>query len=265
METNQAHPNKGILNKKTGDLKYTLLRHTPSEDLHFFIQRYWTVNWDLRGQAPYRQKILSHPCVNMVFEKGDSRIYGISKETSSHLLKDEGQVFGIKFKPGGFYPFINFPVSHLTNRSLPIEEVFGTTVKKVEDELFSLEGEDMRIQLVENFFREHLPERNKNAELTTQIAEHIAANREITKVEQLAHMFKINKRKLQRIFNQFVGVSPKWVIKRARLHEAAELAEKGKRPDWSQLALELGYYDQSHFIKDFKRVIGKSPKEYGKI
>lgn len=74
METNQKHPNKGVLNKKTGDLKYTLMRYTPSEDLSFFIQRYWTVSWDLKGQTPYRQTVLSHPCVNMVFEKGNSKI-----------------------------------------------------------------------------------------------------------------------------------------------------------------------------------------------
>lgn len=171
-------------------------------------------------------------------------------------------MFGIKFKPGAFYPFIKFPCSQLTNRSLRIEEVFDTNVRKIEDELFSLEDEGKRIQLVENFFRERLPEQNKRVEQTTLIAEHIAANREITKVEQLVHLFKINKRTMQRMFNQYVGVSPKWVIKRCRLHDAAELAEKGNGPDWTQLALDLGYYDQAHFIKDFKMVIGRSPKEY---
>lgn len=262
MESKQEHPNKGILNKKIGDSKYTLLRFTPSDDLHFFIQRYWIVTWNLRGQAPYRQKVLSHPCINMVFEKGNSRIYGIAKETSSHLLQDEGQVFGIKFKSGAFYPFIHSPVSQLTNRSLPVEEVFGTKARIIEEQLFAIADINERIQLVEDFFRERLPERNKFIEQTTRIVEYIAANREITKVEQLVSIFKMNKRTMQRMFNQYVGVSPKWVIKRSRLHEAAEFAEQGNAPNWSQLAQELGYYDQAHFIKDFRMVIGKSPNEY---
>jgi AraC-like DNA-binding protein len=259
---NQKHTNKGILHKKTGELKYTLLRYSPSENLRLFIQRYWTVKWDLRGQSPYHQRILSHPCVNVVFEKENSRIYGVSKDTSLHLLKDKGCVFGIKFKPGGFYPFYHFPISQLTNHSLPIEEVFGSKIKKTVEELLSQETDAEKIQTIEKFLSEYLPERNHLAEQTTQLVEYIAENREITKVEQLARLVMINKRTLQRMFHKYVGVSPKWVIKRCRLHEAAELAEAGKLPNWSQIALELGYYDQAHFIKDFKSVIGKSPNEY---
>jgi AraC-like DNA-binding protein len=67
---------------------------------------------------------------------------------------------------------------------------------------------------------------------------------------------------LQRIFSQYVGVSPKWVIKRYRLHEAAEQLAGGEVVDWPKIALELGYFDQAHFIKDFKTIVGESPAEY---
>jgi AraC-like DNA-binding protein len=74
----------------------------------------------------------------------------------------------------------------------------------------------------------------------------------------------ISKRTLQRLFNQYVGVSPKWVIKRYRLHDAVEQLATGAVVDWPRLALDLGYFDQAHFIKDFKMLVGTPPGEYAR-
>ena len=69
-------------------------------------------------------------------------------------------------------------------------------------------------------------------------------------------------RTLQRLFRRYVGVGPKWVLQRYRLHEAAERIADGYDGDWAALALDLGYFDQAHFIKDFKALVGCSPAEY---
>lgn len=264
MEAKNGKPSMGILNFRAGEKKFLLSRYQPLQDLSFFVQRYWIVKWDLRGQAPYRQKILSHPCVNMVFEKGNTRIYGIEKETSSRLLKGEGRVFGIKFKPGAFYPFLKSPLTQLTNRSLPFEAVFGMDSKPIEDAILSLEDEVKMVNFAEHFLRERLPDRDENVALVDRIVSFILTNREITKVDDVVKQIRINKRSMQRLFSQYVGVSPKWVIKRYRLHEAAEQMANGDIVDWTQLALDLGYYDQAHFIKDFKSHVGKSPEAYAK-
>lgn len=76
--------------------------------------------------------------------------------------------------------------------------------------------------------------------------------------------FRVSKRTLQRIFSQYVGVGPKWVIKRYRLHEAADQLAGGNVVDWPRLALDLGYFDQAHFIKDFKAMVGRTPTEYAR-
>lgn len=72
----------------------------------------------------------------------------------------------------------------------------------------------------------------------------------------------MGKRSLQRLFNDYVGVSPKWVIRRYRLHELLERVHSGAEPDYAQLALELGYYDQAHLINDFRSIVGYSPTQY---
>jgi transcriptional regulator GlxA family with amidase domain len=82
------------------------------------------------------------------------------------------------------------------------------------------------------------------------------------RVEELAAMHHLAPRTLQRLFKRYVGVGPKWVLKRLRIHQATErLAEPNPRP-WTELALDLGYYDHAHFIRDFRLVVGRSPAKY---
>ena len=69
-------------------------------------------------------------------------------------------------------------------------------------------------------------------------------------------------RTLQRLFADYVGVSPKWVMRRARLHEAAERADSGEPVDWAALASDLGYADQAHLTRDFTVTIGVPPTRY---
>src|SRR5690606_34247093 len=114
----------------------------------------------------------------------------------------------------------------------------------------------------EDFLRARLPERDENIEWVNRIAAWISANRDITRVDQVVDRLHLSKRTLQRIFSRYVGVSPKWVIKRYRLHDAAEQLAGGQVVDLARLAGDLGYFDQAHFIKDFKAIIGKSPLAY---
>src|SRR5262245_33860306 len=102
---------KGILNPKAGEKKFQLSRHLPSADLAFFVERYWIIHWDLRDQEPFVQETLPYPCVHLVIEKDYSRIYGVMTGKFSRQLTDKGQVFGIKFRPGAFHPFVRTPIS----------------------------------------------------------------------------------------------------------------------------------------------------------
>ena len=95
-----------------------------------------------------------------------------------------------------------------------------------------------------------------------QIVEGIAQEPRILRVDDLARRLGLGVRRLQRLFTEYVGIGPKQVIRRYRLHEAAERVTRTRRGDWSLLAAELGYSDQAHFIRDFRRTIGLSPGRY---
>ena len=83
-------------------------------------------------------------------------------------------------------------------------------------------------------------------------------------MQDLVDRYGLNKRMLQRLFARYVGVSPKWVIQRYRLNEAAEQLANGESINQAELALNLGYSDQAHFIRDFKSIVGVSPAAYAR-
>ena len=263
MKSTMGKP-RGVLNLRAGEKKFHLSRHLPATDLDFFVERYWVVSWDLKGQEPYVQETLPYPCVNLVFEQGQTRVYGVETGKFARLLEGKGRVFGIKFKPGAFYPFVKVPVTRFTNTAVSFQDVFGIDCKGLEDAILAQEDESEMVQLAERFLRERLPERDEHVKIINEIVDYIIAHQEITKVEDVVSQLGLNKRTLQRLFRQYVGVSPRWVIKRYRLHEVAErLAERGV-VDWPGIVVELGYADQAHFIKDFKAIVGRTPGEYVK-
>ncbi len=255
---------RGILNAKAGEKKFSLSRHLPSPDLAFFIERYWIVAWDLRGQEPYTQETLPFPCVNLVFERGQSRVYGVETGKFARLLEDQGRVFGIKFRPGAFYPFVKWPVSQITNGSIAFQDAFGIDGTALEKAILSQDNELEMVAIAEGFLREVLPEQDKNVSLINEVVDYIIAHQEITHVDDVSNRLNLNKRTIQRLFRQYVGVSPKWVIKRYRLHEVAERLASGEVVDWPGMIVELGYSDQAHFIKDFKTIVGQTPAEYAR-
>jgi AraC-like DNA-binding protein len=115
------------------------------------------------------------------------------------------------------------------------------------------------------FFRVRLPAPDPKIDLAAKIVRLIVERREIKTVADLKANTGIGIRKLQRLFSEYVGVSPKWVIRRNRLHEVVGILNSGAQPDWPQVALELGYFDQAHLINDFKSIVGFPPAEYQKL
>jgi AraC-like DNA-binding protein len=95
-----------------------------------------------------------------------------------------------------------------------------------------------------------------------RVAARIADDRSLTRVDQLVGEIGPSLRQLQRVFSEYMGVSPKWVLQRYRLLDAAERVAAGMPVRWADLALDLGYADQAHFIRDFKKLIGRSPADY---
>lgn len=255
-------PARGVLHEKLVPGKLQHSRHAPSPVLATWVQHFWSVRWEVHG-APQQVQTLPHPNVHLVIERGRSGIFGIASGRFTRTLVGRGGVFGVKFRPGGFHPFLGRSVATLANRSLPIASVFSGAVD-IETKVLAQEEPEGMVAVMSEFLAARLPLPDENVERVAGIVDSIVHDRSMTSVEQLALRESMNKRALQRLFGNYVGASPKWVINRYRLHEALELIANGRPPDWTTLALNLGYFDQAHFIRDFKTLVGHSPAQYAK-
>jgi AraC-like DNA-binding protein len=201
----------------------------------------------------------------MIFERHvGGRVAGVTQGKFSRTLEGEGGVFAAKFTPGGFYPFVGVPISTFTDRVLTLAEVFADSASALEKNILGSESDAERITILEEFLRRRLTGADEHVARISEIVYAIQHDRSILKVEDLVDRYEMNKRTLQRLFARYVGVSPKWVIQRYRLHEAAEQLAAHTSISQSTLALELGYSDQAHFVRDFKAVVGTSPASYAK-
>lgn len=260
MSTLKKDKPRGVL--KADELLPTVqhARYLPTADLAPFVEHYWTVEWDLA--EPKVVETLPHPSVHIVLEPGLAQITGVSTAKFKRILEGKSRVFGIKFRPGGFRPFVNQPVSTYSNSTLALTAVFGSVADALDQIILMHNDHNAAIGAIEEFLHARHPVTDQTAELAARITDHIASDRRIIKVEQISNEYGIGMRQLQRLFDEYIGVSPKWVIQRYRLHEAAERIAASNVPAWADLALDLGYADQAHFIRDFKKLVGMAPAEY---
>lgn len=252
----------GPLYDAAGKQRIQFTPYTPSDDLKFFVECYWTIRWDFRGQPRYHTEHLPDPSVHLVIEDDFSEIFGAARGKFSRLVEGQGRAFCIKFRPGAFYPFVSSAASRFTNKTAGLCEIFGAAGNTLETAIRAAVKDEERIEIAEDFLRSRRAERDDSVALIHQIVERIVADREITKAYDLENQFHLTTRTLQRLFGRYVGVSPSWVIRRYRLHDAVDRLDRGEIVDWPALAVDLGYFDQAHFIRDFKKIIGVSPGNY---
>jgi AraC-like DNA-binding protein len=264
---------RGVLRPDLAATHFRLARHKPSDALAPFVDYYWIPRWDLRGQPPYEQRILPHPNVHLVFEACGAGIFGVDRRLFTRSLSGLGLAFGVRFTAGCFRPFWQAPISQLTDRVVPAARLFGPRAEKTRQAIMCAgadlvgtgSGPDSDARMIgyaDALLCSVLPERDPVAEQAAALVARVTEDPGLRRVDQLSAVSGMTARTLQRLFADYVGVSPKWVMRRARLHEAAERADSGEPVDWALLASDLGYADQAHLTRDFTVTIGVSPARY---
>jgi AraC-like DNA-binding protein len=253
---------RGILNPYEGFRRFALGRHKPSPDLEPWVDTHWSVRWDLAAGEQFEQEVLPHPSVQIAFEAHGATVHGIGTRRFVARLEGAGRVLGVKFLPGAFPGFSARPMVDLVDRVLPLVDVFGERARAIARDVADQADEARAIERVETFLRELSPRRDDNIELVSRLVSFIRDERSVTRSEALARHAGMSLRSLQRLFERYLGLGPKWVICRARVQEVAERVAMGQAVDWASLANELGYHDQAHLIHDFKAQVGFTPAVY---
>lgn len=245
-------------------------RHGPAPELRPYLEHYWFIDWDL--SEPYASHVVPHPSVNVVFQRygedSSGEVSGIGLELFTKKLTGVGRVCGVQFRPGGFRPFApGRPVSAWTGRRVPLDEVFAGAGDASVAAVLTPEPDHARVAALDAFLLARGPEPDPQAVQAMALVDLVRTDRTIRRVSQLARTEGLSSRSLQRLFSNCVGVGPKWVILRYRIHEALERAESAESQgalDWAGLAAELGYSDQAHLVRDFTATVGVPPTAYAR-
>jgi AraC-like DNA-binding protein len=258
-----AQGSRGIVAPDEGRRHFTLTRRPPAEALAPWVARHWTVRWDLRGRAPFTQHVLPHPCVNLAFQDGRAGVFGMVAGRDSRTIGGVGHVFGTKFRPGGFAAFSRRSMTDLLGTRAGLADVFGPDGSRLERAITGL-GEREHYDAVERFLLERQPADDPALDLISAVVADMLRCPPDATIGTLAAAHGVSTRSLQRAFQRRVGVSPKWVLKRYRLHEAAERIATGEAENLTVLALDLGYFDVAHFTRQFTAAMGEPPGAYAR-
>lgn len=242
-----------------------LTRYHPADDLAPFVEHHWLVRWDMGAAGAREQETLPHPCVHLVVEQGASGVFGVVRGRFRKRLQGRGRAAAVRFRPGGFAACWPRPLRELTGRVLPLDVAFGPAGAAYERAVLAAPDDDAAlVSLAAQFLRERAPRADEALALVTRAVDLVSRERGIARVDDLAGALGVGVRALQRLFADRVGVSPKWVICRARLQDAAARVVAGDAVDWGRLALELGYFDQAHLVGAYRAIVGVPPAEHAR-
>jgi AraC-like DNA-binding protein len=263
---------RGLLGRRKGR-PFLLERYEPSADLAWCVEHHWTVRWDVPAGEESLSQVLPSPNVNISFTDGRLNLTGVMSQVFSHPITGAGWVYGIKFHPGGARPFVPFDVRRLSDQSQPAVDVWphAAGLRAAVDAAGPPVAADDVTRLIaagDDFLRSFELTPDPVVDTVRELTHRLLTDPSVRRVTDVCDT-GVEQRTLQRLFRSYVGVTPRWVLQRGRLHLAAERvtdhAETGAGPGWAELAVDLGYADQAHFIRDFRRVLGLTPAAYAAV
>lgn len=259
MATPRGRP-EAIVRPKAGKQAFDVARIAPSAALAEFVDYFWLVRW--RVPQPYRQQVVPQPRVHVAAEEGRLFVYGVTREPFFRTLTGAGHVLGAAFHAGGFHPLLGGSVGAISGTVRTAQDVLGLDDRPAATRILSpTEGAEM-VEVLERYLLRTAPEPDPAAREVTALVAEAERRTDMVRAQQLAAHAGMSLRSLQRLFTEYVGMGPKWVIQRFRILEAAGVAHSGQPIDWSSLAYELGFSDQAHLTRVFTRVVGTPPAAY---
>lgn len=270
-----AQDSRGILGPWLLRQRVQLTRYPAGPALAGLVDRFWAVRWDLPPGAVHRQQVLTHPGANFSIGTADARpgerqagqiearLNGVARGLTTRVLVGRGWAVAALARPGGLGAFITGSASGLTDRIVPLGEAIGADEAALLGQVTGEPDEASRVGLLAAALEQAVdPQRLLPASQVADAARLAETNRGIRRLRDLSDGVGVGPRSLQRMFLQYAGVSPIWVIRRYRLMEAAEAVREGTQVSWAEVAADLGYADQAHLIRDFRAATGQTPAAY---
>lgn len=249
--------------------------YKPEEQLSDFIRCYWTL--ESEDEQPEKERIFPDGCMELIFHYGDQfrkypkagppelqpRFFLHGQLRRYMELEPTGRIgiFSVRFEPSGLSAFTGKDLSSVTDKTIGISELWPGSGVDLEKQMISCASTEERIRLIETFLKTVIVKKERTGMVHAAVRRIIDSDGTVS-VEDLALNLNTNKRTLERNFSVEVGLSPKHFARVIRFNKALQLIEKKDFSSFTSVAHEGGFYDQAHFIRDFRQITGLNPKKY---
>jgi len=242
----------------------------PQCPLNGFVECFWTLESEL--PSTHAERILPDGCVELILNFGprfsqhadgrsslQPRNFLVGQMTGPVFISPTGavQLLGIRFHPGGTVPFLRVPLYEITDQVVEL----GALSSKFERELLAAASEadlmSEKIKAVEAFLTGWLAAKVQDSRLR-HLAGKIVASGGLMPVDRLAHESGMSSRQMERRFLREIGIGPKMLGRIIRFQQVFRAVERCSSV-WAAVALECGYYDQAHLIRDFNQFAQQTP------
>lgn len=259
-------PKLGVVGRANTGSVFDLQQWQPSAAAAVWVENFWSVTWDLRGAEPFDSTVITFPAVHLTHEWGTdgvrhgqrlpaTLVHGVVERVFTTTLTGTGSVVGVRFRPGGFAARFGRDAGALTGRVLAVDDELLGSLTSLADDIARAAA------AMDDVIGNHTAVDTTYRDLLT-LLDRVRADQQLHRVEQVMALSPWSERTTQRVFRRYVGVPVKWVLCRYRLQHAALQIETVPDLDFADLAVRLGWYDQAHFINDFRAMLGCTPGEY---
>ncbi|SER34295.1 DUF6597 domain-containing transcriptional factor [Microlunatus flavus] len=272
--TSRTASTAGILRPEEFARHVDLHRLAPAPDLAPWVENHWVLRWSLPAEVRFPSQVLPHPTMNLTVERGVRRpeappasvlVTGPVTRRFDVETRGSGWVWGVRFRPGGLPALAGFDASALAERTVAAADLLPAPVvaalDAVDDTGATLEADRGRVEAALRplaVAAGHDPDH----ELVLALVADMLADRGLLRVAQVTERHGVSGRRLQRLFARYVGVGPKWVLARYRMHDVVSALDAGWEGSLADLAATYGWYDQAHFTRDFRNLVGVTPAQY---
>jgi len=253
-----------------------LVRRPAGAGIGRWIENHWSLRWDLPEDRWYLSQVLPHPTCSLTVELGSHPrpglppgekvvVTGVVTRRFDVEVRGWGRVAGVRFRPGGLAALTGRSASAWTDDLVPARELLPAELCRTLGDAVLASRPEEWAAAAEAGLR-MLPAAadapDPRYERVTEIVADMLADRSLLTVADVARRHGTTARTLQRLFRHYIGVGPKWVLARYRMHDIVSEIDAGYTGNLTDLAHRYGWYDQAHFTHDFTTLVGTTPTDY---
>jgi AraC-like DNA-binding protein len=243
-------------------------RYEVEGPLAALVQRFWIPVWSVPPGRESVQRVLQYPSCLLVVSPDYARFYGVVPGLSTTTLAGDGWAAGVMLTPAAGALVAGGPVAAFTDRHVDVGEVLGGDGTRLTDGVRAAMAGDpsspaahaAAMAVYEDVLARFLPV-DEEGRLVDRVVALVETRPDLTRVDQLCAETGLSERALQRLVHRRLGLTPKWLVQRRRLQEAAGRLRE-RTATVAEVAAALGYADQPHLTRDFARVTGMTPGEF---